>query len=101
MAAAIKTGPIFRAIDRWGALGPKALDGQSVNALLKKRCAAAGLDPKNFSAHGLRSGYMTEAARCGVPLQEAMRQSLHRSVQQAHRYYDEVEIERGNAARLG
>ena len=53
-----------------------------------------------FSAHGLRSGYLTEAARAGVPLPEAMQQSRHRSVQQAARYYNEGEIARGKAARL-
>jgi len=97
----ISGGPLFRGIDRWGQLGDKALDGQSVNAILKKRCRQAGLDEALFSAHGLRSGYLTEAARRGVPLQEAMRQSRHRSVQQASSYYNEVEIERGDSARLG
>jgi integrase len=63
-------------------------------------CAAAGLDPRRFSAHGLRSGYLTEAARAGVPLLEAMQQSRHRSLQQAARYYNEAEVTRGRAARL-
>ncbi len=99
-AAGISAGPVFRPIDRWGAVGVSALDGQSVNAIVKKRCALAGLDPAEFSAHGLRSGYLTEAARQGVPLPEAMRQSRHRSVQQAAAYYNEVEIERGRSARL-
>ncbi len=96
----IRTGPVFRHIDRWGHLGAKALDAQSVNAILKSRCRQAGLSPAAFSAHGLRSGYLTEAARRGVPMQEAMRQSRHRSVQQAADYYNEVEIERGDSARL-
>ena len=60
----------------------------------------AGLDPKLFSAHDLRSGYLTEAARRGVPIQEAMQQSRHRSVQQAALYYNEAESERGLSARL-
>ena len=100
-AAGIRKGAVFREITRWGQLGRTALDPQSVNAILKKRCAQAGLDPNTFSAHGLRSGYLTEAARRGVSLQEAMRQSRHRSVQQASSYYNEVEIERGDSARLG
>ena len=99
-AAGIASGPVFRAIDRWGAIGVSALDGQSVNAIVKRRSALAGLDPADYSAHGLRSGYLTEAARRGVPLPEAMRQSRHRSVQQAAAYYNEVEIERGRSARL-
>ncbi len=96
----IAAGPVFRRIDKWGNLGAGALDPQSVNAVIKSRCAVAGLDPGQFSAHGLRSGYLTEAARAGVPLPEAMQQSRHRSVQQAARYYNEGEITRGRAARL-
>ncbi len=96
----IDAGSVFRRIDKWGNIGAAALDPQSVNAMIKCRCAAAGLDPGEFSAHGLRSGYLTEAARAGVPLPEAMQQSRHRSVQQAARYYNEGEIARGRAARL-
>ena len=96
----IDAGPVFRRIDKWGNIGAAALDPQSVNGMIKSRCAAAGLDPGGFSAHGLRSGYLTEAARAGVPLPEAMQQSRHRSVQQAARYYNEGEIARGRAARL-
>jgi integrase len=96
----IDAGPVFRRIDKWGNIGAAALDPQSVNAMIKSRCAVAGLDPGEFSAHGLRSGYLTEAARAGVPLPEAMQQSRHRSVQQAARYYNEGEISRGKAARL-
>ena len=43
---------------------------------------------------------MTEAGRRGVPLPEAMRLSQHRSVQQAARYYNEAELDRGLAVRL-
>ena len=96
----VDAGPVFRRIDKWGNIGAAALDPQSVNAMIKSRCAVAGLDPGEFSAHGLRSGYLTEAARAGVPLPEAMQQSRHRSVQQAARYYNEGEIARGRAVRL-
>jgi hypothetical protein len=49
---------------------------QSVNLILKARVKQAGLDRAAFSAHGLRSGYLTEAANRGIPLLEAGRQ-LH------------------------
>jgi len=99
--ADISKGPIFRAIDRWGAVEDRALTPQTINLIVKRRCAAAGLDPKGFSAHGLRAGYLTEAARHGVSLPEAMQQSQHRSVQQAASYYNEADRSRGKAARLG
>ena len=99
--ADISKGPVFRAIDRWGAVEERALTPQSINLILKRRCTAAGLEPAEFSAHGLRSGYLTEAARRGVSLPEAMQQSQHKSVQQAASYYNEAERSRGKAARLG
>ena len=98
--ADIANGPIFRAIDRWGALEERAITPQAVNLIVKRRCAMAGLDPGEFSAHGLRSGYLTEAARAGVQLPEAMQQSQHRSVQQAASYYNDAERRRGKGARL-
>ena len=100
LRADIARGAIFRAIDQWGGLDDKALTPQAVNAILKRRVAAAGLDPKLYSAHGLRSGYLTEAARAGVSLPEAMQQSQHRSVQQAASYYNDAERRLGRAARL-
>lgn len=98
--SAITEGAIFRGIDRWGHLERRALTPQSVNLVLKRRIGAAGLDPNLFSAHGLRAGYLTEAARRGIPLPEAMQQSQHKSVQQASRYYNETERQMGRAARL-
>ncbi len=98
--ADIDNGAVFRAIDQWGAMENRALTPQAVNLILKRRCAMAGLDPAEFSAHGLRSGYLTEAARVGVPLPEAMQQSQHRSVQQAARYYNDAERRQGRGARL-
>ncbi len=98
--ARITAGSIFRRVDQWETIRPEALTGQGVNLILKRRIAMAGLDPALYSAHGLRSGFLTEAARQGVPLPEAMAQSQHRSVQQAARYYNEAERRMGRAARL-
>ncbi|ARS66148.1 site-specific integrase [Sinorhizobium meliloti] len=99
-AAKIDSGSVFRGIGRWGTVSRRALDPQSVNAVLKQRAAMAGLEPSAFSAHGLRSGYLTEAANRGIPLPEAMEQSRHRSVQQASSYYNHATRRSGKAARL-
>ncbi|MQB34313.1 site-specific integrase [Rhizobium rhizogenes] len=98
--ASIETGPIFRRIDQWGNIDRRALTPQSVNLVLKTRCKQAGLDSEAFSAHGLRSGYLTEAANRGIPLQEAMQQSFHKSVTQAASYYNNADRKNGRAARL-
>ncbi|ESY64085.1 integrase [Mesorhizobium sp. LNHC252B00] len=98
--AGITEGAVFRGIDRWGNLDKRALTPQAVNLILKRRVAEAELDPQAFSAHGLRSGYLTETARRGIPLPEAMQQSQHRSVQQASNYYNDAERTLGRAARI-
>ncbi|WP_429819528.1 site-specific integrase [Ensifer sp. B1-9] len=98
--ANIQYGPVFRRIDQWRNIDRRALTPQSVNLILKSRCNQAGLDPALFSAHGLRSGYLTEAANRGIPLPEAMQQSRHKSVTQAASYYNNAERKHGRAARL-
>lgn len=99
-AAKIDGGSVFRAIDRWGNVSRRALDPKAVNDIVKQRVAQAGLEAGEFSAHGLRSGYLTEAANRGIPLPEAMEQSRHKSVTQAASYYNNAERRNGRAARL-
>ncbi|MFS8146430.1 site-specific integrase [Rhizobium sp. BR 249] len=99
-AAKIDGGSMFRAIDRWGNVSRRALDPKAVNDIVKQRVKQAGLKVGEFSAHGLRSGYLTEAASRGIPLPEAMEQSRHRSVQQASSYYNSATRRSGGAARL-
>jgi len=99
-AAEIETGSVFRKVDRWSNVSKRVLDPKSINDIVKQRAAMAGLEPGEFSAHGLRSGYLTEAANRGIPLPEAMEQSRHRSVQQASSYYNNATRRSGRAARL-
>ncbi|AHF88274.1 integrase (plasmid) [Rhizobium leguminosarum bv. trifolii WSM1689] len=99
-AAKIENGSVFRGIGRWGTVSRRAIDPQSINAILKQRVEMAGLDSGEFSAHGLRSGFLTEAAIRNIPLLEAMEQSRHRSVQQASNYYNNATRPSGRAARM-
>lgn len=99
-AAKIDRGSVFRKIDRWGNVSARALEPSAVNRIVKQRAQMAGLDASEFSAHGLRSGYLTEAANRGIPLPEAMEQSRHRSVQQASDYYNNAKRRSGRASQL-
>lgn len=99
-AASLTQGPVYRPIGRWGRLRDQALSPQSVNAVLKARLSEAGFRASDFSAHGLRSGYLTEAFLQGLSLPEAMSQSGHRSAAQASSYFKAVEGGRGRATRL-
>ena len=95
-----RRGASFEKVDRWGNVSKRALEPSAVNAIVKQRAEMAGLEPAEYSAHGLRSGYLTEASNRGVPLPEAMEQSRHRSVQQASSYYNNADRRSGHAARL-
>ncbi len=55
-----------------GHLDRRALSPQSLNSILKAHAKQAGLDPALFSAHGLRSGYLTETANRAIPQPKAM-----------------------------
>lgn len=60
-ASGITEGPIFRSIDRHGRVGKTALSDRAVADIVKKVCAAAGLDASAFSGHSLRAGFVTSA----------------------------------------
>ena len=99
-AAPIADGPLFRPVSRGDRALKRRLSPDAIRQIVKHRLRLAGL-PRDFaSPHGLRSGFLTEAALQGAPIQAAMRLSLHRSMAQAQKYYDDVEIEANPATDL-
>jgi len=90
--AEINDGPLFRPITQNDDPLERALSPDGIYQIVQKRVTQAGF-PKGFATpHGLRSGFLTQAALDGAPIQAAMRLSLHRSLAQAQRYYDDIEI---------
>ncbi len=85
-AAAIAEGPLFRAVDRHGNVGPGRLADRTVARVVQRAAAAAGLEAGTFAGHSLRAGFMTSAARGGADEQKIMEQSGHRSIEVARRY---------------
>ncbi len=88
----IKGGALFRPISKSDRVLKRRLTAEAIYQIVKQRLALAGYPADFASAHGLRSGFLTQAALDGAPIQAAMRLSLHRSMAQAQRYYDDVEI---------
>lgn len=81
--AGISDGPLFRRITRWGTIGSKGLHPDAVRQVLTKRAAAAGIKGTLFepiTPHGMRAGFITTAYRNGVPDEEIMGHSRHRSL---------------------
>jgi len=92
-------GPIFRRIRKGGAIA-EPLTPQAVRAIVKARAALAGLDAAGFSAHSLRSGFVTEAAAQNIPMPETMALTGHRSPSSVIGYFRQGEVLGMKAARL-
>lgn len=98
--AGIDGGPLFRPISKSDRVLPRPLSPDAIYGIVRHRLILAGYAPDFASPHGLRSGFLTQAALDGAPIQAAMRLSLHRSHGQAQRYYDDVDIAENPAADL-
>ena len=96
-AARIQEGAIFRRI--WKERVGAALLPGSVATIVKRRAALAGLTG-DFGAHSLRSGFVTEAGKQGVPLPAVMAMTEHRSVASVIGYFQAGAAEDNPAARL-
>ena len=97
-AAAIQEGPIFRRIRKGGHVGAP-LSPAAVRDIVKQRCALAGVEG-DFSAHSLRSGFVTEAGRQNVPLPDTMALTGHSSVNTVLGYFRADSALSNRAARL-
>jgi integrase len=93
----IAGGQAFRSINRHARIG-SSLSDRAIADMVKKRVAAVGLDPGEFSGHSLRSGLITAAARNRVPERDIMRQSGHKHLPTLRGYIHEGSLFTDNAA---
>lgn len=84
-ASGIHEGAVFRRVRKGEQLGDP-LSAAAVRDVVKERARAAGL-PDVFSAHSLRSGFVTEAATQKVPMADTMAMTGHRSVASVLGYF--------------
>jgi integrase len=85
-ASAITEGPIFRRILKGGRILDEGLDPTAIRKIVKQRCLQAGL-VGDFSAHSLRSGFVTEAGRRRMDTADAMAMTGHRNYETFMGYY--------------
>ena len=95
----LRSGTLFRGIHNNGKLND-GISGRTINRIVKRRIALIGLDPDQFGAHSLRSGFITEAARSGATLGDAMALSGHRCVEVASGYYRQATVLENPAGKL-
>jgi len=97
-AAEIVDGPVFRRVTQWGTVGTKRLHPDAVRQILARRAAAAGirgtlLEP--VTPHG----FVTTAYRNGVPDEEIMGHTRHRSLTTMRSYVRRAKV--GSASPSG
>jgi site-specific recombinase XerD len=96
-ASGIEAGPIFRPIDKAGAVAQVRLTDRSVANIVKTYAARAGFDASTFSGHSLRSGFLTSAAAKGASIFKMMDVSRHKSVETLRGYVRDAEIFKDHA----
>jgi integrase len=96
----IAEGKIFRSIKKGGRSIGNNITSVDINRIVKKRCEMAGYDPTLYSAHSLRSGFVTEAGKQGCPIGDVMQMTTHTNVNTVMKYYRAGNIINNKAADL-
>lgn len=96
-ASGIVRGALFRRL--WKRrIGP-ALSPAAIGEIVQRRARLAGLSG-DFAGHSLRSGFVTEAGKQGVPLAAVMAMTEHRAVSSVVGYFQAGAAELNPAAKL-
>ncbi|MVW85778.1 integrase [Pseudomonas sp. PB101] len=98
-AAPATSGPLFRRLYKGGKVGTTGISGDQVARIVQRRAKLAGLEG-DWAAHSLRSGFVTEAGRQGVPLGEVMAMTEHRSVSTVMGYFQAGSLLGSRASQL-
>ena len=77
--AGIAEGYVFQTFRRGGTPSGRALSHSEVPRLVKRYAARIGLDPRMYSGHSLRAGFVTSAAAHNARLDKIMEVTRHRN----------------------
>lgn len=96
-AAPITKGPIFRAISKEGVMSNERLSGRAVTLIVKRYASRNGMNDVNYSAHSLRSGFLTSAAANGASIFKMMDVSRHKSIDSLRTYIRDADLFKNHA----
>lgn len=96
----IKSGSLFRRIDRYRHVMKQGLTAQSVALIVKQRAEATGLDAQHYSGHSLRAGFVTSAAIRGVSGWKIRQQTRLKSEAVMQRYIRDSHLFTDNAVGM-
>jgi site-specific recombinase XerD len=82
----IRTGALFRPIDRHRRVGATRLSARAVALVIKRAAQRADLDPTQYAGHSLRAGFVTAAVAGGAPERVILAQTGLHSLSGVPRY---------------
>lgn len=85
-SAAIRTGFVFQTLLRGGVPSGRSLDPGDVARIVKRHARRIGLDPREYSGHSLRAGFVTSAAVHHARIDKIMEVTRHRSAETVLKY---------------
>ncbi len=92
--AQVESGPIFRDVS--GEVVGKGMTDHTLARIIKRRVGMLGLDPKKFSGHSLRAGFVTSASAAGMEDWMIAKITGHKSMTILAGYRREADIEVGD-----
>ena len=90
-AARIRKGYIFQTLMRGGVPSGRPLDPGDVARIVKRHARRIGLNPREYSGHSLRAGFVTSAAVHHARIDKIMEVTRHRSAETVLKYMRDEE----------
>ncbi|TVR48492.1 MAG: hypothetical protein EA402_00570 [Planctomycetota bacterium] len=94
-ASGLGSGPLFRGMTKHGTLRAASLSSDSVRRILGQY-----VDVRNWGAHSLRIGYVTQARLAGAATEEIMVVTHHRRREMVDHYAQQVDAHRQGPGSL-
>ena len=85
-ASNIRAGFVFQTLLRGGAASGRPLDPGDVARIVKRHARRIGLDPREYSGHSLRAGFVTCAAVHHARIDKIMEVTRHKSAETLLKY---------------
>ena len=90
-ASSICEGLVFQTLLRGGLSSGRPLDPGDVARIVKRHARGVGLNPRDYSAHSLRAGFVTTAAANHARIDKIMEVTRHRNAQTVLNYIRDEE----------
>jgi len=98
--AEITEGYVFRGLNRWGHILPKALSGEGVTRSLKRVAQQSGIAIENISGHSTRVGACQDLVTAGIDMPAIMQAGGWKNPERVARYSEQLQVKRGGMAQL-